>query len=280
MNDLPTELGLIAGNRALPLEFARRARGAGLRRLVVVGVPGETDPALAALVDEMHWLQPGQLGRLIRLFRARGVRHCVMLGQIAPRNLFDLWPDLRALRLLFRLRERNAHTLFGGVAEELQREGIELISALPWLEGLTPGPGYHAGPRPTAAQREDIAFGRRVATEVARLDIGQTVVVKRGTVLAVEGFEGTDACLERGGRLAGPRGGAVAVKLAKPDHDLRFDIPTVGLRTVETCAEHGVAVLALEPRRALLLDREAIEALARERGVSVVALDETGRASG
>lgn len=273
VTELPAEIGLIAGNRALPLEFARLARARGLRRIVAVGVPGETDPALAALVDEMHWLHPGQLGRLIRLFAARGVRHCVMLGQIAPRNLFDLRPDLRALRLLFRLRERNAHTLFGGVAEELQRDGIELISALPWLESLTPGPGYHAGPRLTAAQREDIAFGRRIATEVARLEIGQTVVVKRGTVLAVEGFEGTDACLERGGRLAGPRGGAVAVKLAKPDHDLRFDIPTVGRQTVETCARSGVAVLALEARRALLLDRDQVEALAGERGVSVVALE-------
>lgn len=273
MSKLPTEIGLIAGNRALPLEFARRARAQGLRRIVAVGVPGETDPALEAWVDELHWLQPGQLGKLIRLFTTRGVRHCVMLGQIAPRNLFDLRPDLRALRLLFRLRERNAHTLFGGVAEELRRDGIELISALPWLESLTPGPGYHAGPRPTRTQQDDIAFGRRIATEVARLEIGQTVVVKRGTVLAVEGFEGTDACLERGGRLAGPRGGAVAVKLAKPDHDLRFDIPTVGRQTVETCATHGVAVLALEPRRALLLDREQVEALARERRVSVVALD-------
>jgi hypothetical protein len=273
VTDLPTEIGLIAGNRSLPLEFARLGRARGLRRIVAVGVPGETDPALAALVDEMHWLRVGQLGKMIRTFAARGVRHCVMLGQIAPRNLFELRPDLRTLRVLFRLRERNAHTLFGAVAEELQRDGITLISALPWLEPLLPEPGFCVGPGLTASQREDLAYGRRIALEVARLEIGQTVVVKRGTVLAVEGFEGTDACLARGGALAGPRGGAVAVKLAKPDHDLRFDIPTVGLQTVETCAAHGVAVLGLEARRALLLEREQIVACARQRRVTVCTLD-------
>jgi DUF1009 family protein len=210
---------------------------------------------------------------MIGVFADRGIRHCVMLGQLAPQNLFELRPDLRALRLLFRLKERNAHTLFGGVAEELRRDGIELIPALPWLGPLLPGPGFRVGPRLTAAQREDVAFGRRIATEVSRLEIGQTVVVKRGTVLAVEGFEGTDACLARGGELAGRKGGAVAVKLAKPGHDLRFDIPTIGLKTVETCAASGVAVLAFEPGRTLLLEQDQVAAVARQRGVSVMALD-------
>ncbi len=273
MTELPDEIGLIAGNRALPLEFARLARARGMKRIVAVGVPGETDPGLAALVDELVWLRVGQLGALIRTFTERGLRHCVMLGQLAPRNLFELRPDLRAVRVLFRLRERNAHTLFGAVAEELRKDGIELIPALPWLQPLLPGRGFAAGPRLTAVQRADVEFGRRMATEIARLEIGQTVVVKRGTVLAVEGFEGTDACLARGGQLAGPRGGAVAVKLAKPDHDLRFDLPTVGLQTIETCATHGVAVLAVEPERTLLLDRDRFIARARELKVSVLALD-------
>ncbi len=273
MTDLPDQIGLIAGNRSLPLEFARLARAQGMRQIVAVGVEGETDPALAALVDELIWLRVGQLGKMIGVFADRGIRHCVMLGQLAPQNLFELRPDLRALRLLFRLKERNAHTLFGGVAEELRRDGIELIPALPWLGPLLPGPGFRVGPRLTAAQREDVAFGRRIATEVSRLEIGQTVVVKRGTVLAVEGFEGTDACLARGGELAGRKGGAVAVKLAKPGHDLRFDIPTIGLKTVETCAASGVAVLAFEPGRTLLLEQDQVAAVARQRGVSVMALD-------
>lgn len=269
MTRLPDQIGLIAGNRSLPLEFARLARAAGMKRIVAAGVEGETDPALAGLVDEMVWLRVGQLGRLIRTFTDRGLRHCVMLGQIAPRNLFDLRPDFRAMGLLFRLKEKNAHTLFGAIADELRKDGVELISAVPWLGPLMPGADFALGPRPSAAEREDIAFGHHIATEVSRLDIGQTVVVKNGTVLAVEGFEGTDACLARGGSLAGPKGGAVAVKLAKPDHDMRFDIPTIGLKTLETCATSGIAVLAFEPGRALVLEREPMERLARSRGIAV-----------
>lgn len=269
MTRLPDQIGLIAGNRSLPLEFARLARAAGMKRIVAAGVEGETDPALAELVDEMVWLRVGQLGRLIRTFTDRGLRHCVMLGQIAPRNLFDLRPDFRAMGLLFRLKEKNAHTLFGAIADELRKDGVELIPAVPWLGPLMPGADFALGPRPGAAEREDIAFGHHIATEVSRLDIGQTVVVKNGTVLAVEGFEGTDACLARGGSLAGPKGGAVAVKLAKPDHDMRFDIPTIGLKTLETCATSGIGVLAFEPGRALVLEREPMEQMARTRKIAV-----------
>ena len=255
---LPDELGLIAGNRSLPLEFARLARQSGLRRVVAVAFEGETDPALAELVDEVVWLRVGQLGRMIAAFTDRGLRHCVMLGQIAPRNLFDLRPDLRAVKLLFRLKEKNAHTLFGGIAEELRKDGVELIEATPWLKPLMPAAGFALG-RPLNREHEaDLAYAFRLAKEVSRLDIGQTVVVKDGAVLAVEGFEGTDQCLARGGQLARPKGGAVAVKVAKAEHDMRFDIPTVGLKTVETCAASGVTVLAVEAGRTLLLEREQV----------------------
>ena len=269
MTALPDHIGLIAGNRSLPLEFARLARTRGMKRIVAVGVEGETDPALAALVDEMIWLRVGQLGRMIRAFTDRDIRQCVMLGQIAPRNLFDLRPDLRAVGVLFRLKEKNAHSIFGAIADELRKDGVELIAATPWLEPIMPGAGFGLGPRLSGEQRADVAFGHRIATEVSRLEIGQTVVVKHGTVLAVEGFEGTDACLARGGGLAGPKGGAVAVKVAKPGHDMRFDIPTVGLRTIEACAASGVAVLAFEPGRALLLEQAAVAALAREKRICV-----------
>jgi hypothetical protein len=264
-------LGLIAGNRSLPIEFARLARQRGLKRLVAVAFEGETDPALSALVDEMVWLRVGQLGKMIAAFTSRGISQCVMLGQLAPKNLFDLRPDFRAMTLLFRLKEKNAHTLFGAVAAELRKDGVELIAATPWLEPLMPGPGFALGPRPSREQREDVDFAYRIAKEVSRLDIGQTVVVKEGAVLAVEAFEGTDACLARGGGLAGPKGGAVAVKVAKADHDMRFDIPTVGAQTIEACGEHRIAVLALEAGRTLLLERERVTALAAERRVSIVA---------
>ncbi|KAB2667607.1 MAG: LpxI family protein [Verrucomicrobia bacterium] len=265
-------LGLIAGSRLLPFVFAREARRQG-RRVVAAAFEGETDPALAGEVDEIEWLRVGQLGKMIRALADRGARECVMLGQIAPKNLFDLRPDLRAMGVMLRLKRRNAHTLFGAIAEELEKDGVRLVEALPWLQPWIPAKGFAAGPVPTPEEREDVAYGLGLAREIARLEIGQSVVVKRGTALAVEGFEGTDACLERGGKLAGKDGGAVAVKVAKAGHDMRFDIPCIGPRTVETCAASGVRVLAVEAGRSLLLERDAVERLARERGVSVVAHD-------
>jgi len=271
MNPPAECLGLIAGNRSLPLILAREARQAGITRLVAVAFEGETDPALAALVDEIVWVRVGQLGKLIEAFTRRGVRRCVMAGQIAPRNLFDLRLDFRAATILLRLKEKNAHTIFGAIAEELRKEGVELVEATPWLKSCLPAAGYRTG-RLTAEQEDDVAFGHRLAKEVARLDIGQTVVVKHGTVLAVEGFEGTDKCLRRGGELAGKDGGAVAVKVAKPSHDMRFDIPCIGPQTIEVCGGAGIGVLAVEAGKTLLLEREALEALAREFKVVVTAV--------
>jgi UDP-2,3-diacylglucosamine hydrolase len=265
-------LGIIAGNRSLPLVLARQARQAGVTRLVAVAFEGETDPALASLVDEIVWLKVGQLSKMIAAFTDRGVTQCVMAGQIAPRNLFDLRPDLRAMALLFRLKQKNAHTLFGAIANELKKDGVELIEATPWLKSVMPGPGFTWGPKLSEAQREDVAFGYRMAKEVSRLEIGQTVVVKEGTVLAVEGFEGTDACLRRGGQLAGSKGGAVAVKVSKEKHDLRFDLPCVGAHTLSACAEAGIAVLAVESGKTLLLDQEEVETAVRSHKIALVAV--------
>lgn len=267
-----TTLGIIAGNRSLPLLLARQARSRGVKRIVAVGFENETDPALTESVDSMHWLKVGQLGKLIAAFKQDGVTHCVMAGQIAPKNLFELRPDMRAMMLLFKLKEKNAHSIFGAIADELMREGIQLIEATPWLTELMAPPGFALGPRLTAEQQGDVEFGFRIGKEISRLEIGQLVVVKNGTVLAVEGLEGTDACLARGGKLAGDSGGAVAVKVAKPNHDMRFDIPCVGLKTIQTCAEAGVAVLALEAGKALVLDQDAVSELARRRNISIVAV--------
>jgi DUF1009 family protein len=270
MNQPPESLGIIAGNRSLPLALARGARQAGVKRLVAVAFEGETDPALAELVDDIVWLRVGQLSKMIRAFTDRGIRQCVMAGQIAPKNLYDLRPDLRAVALLFKLKEKNAHTIFAAIGDELKKDGVELVEATPWLRSLMPGSGFTLGPRLTAEQVEDVQFGLRIAKEVSRLEIGQTVVVKRGTVLAVEGFEGTDRCLARGGELAGQDGGAVAVKVAKEHHDMRFDIPCLGPQTLETCARAGVAVLAFEAGRSLLLEQETCEALAQKNKLSVL----------
>ena len=152
------------------------------------------------------------------------------------------------------------------------KDGIELIEATPWLQPAMPAKGFIIGPKVTKTQQADIEYGHRMAAEIARLDIGQTVVVKDGTVLAVEGWEGTDACLVRGGELAGKDGRAIAVKVAKPDHDFRFDIPCLGARTLETCAGSRLAVLAFEAGRTLLLDREAVEEVAHRHEITVCAV--------
>ncbi|MEO5803315.1 MAG: UDP-2,3-diacylglucosamine diphosphatase LpxI [Verrucomicrobiota bacterium] len=270
----PTEsLGIIAGNRSLPLEFAKLARAAGVKRLVAVAFANETNPELAKLVDEIVWLKVGQLSKMISVFSNRSISQCVMAGQIAPKNLFDLRPDLRAMTMLLKLKEKNAHTIFGAIADELRKEGVELIEATPWLKPLMPGANFLLGPKLNDQQKSDVCFGHRIAKEISRLEIGQTVVVKDGTVLAVEGFEGTDKCLKRGGELAG-KGDAIAVKVAKQNHDLRFDIPSIGAKTIEVCRDAKISVLAFEPGKTLLLEKDLVEQLARKNKISVTTTNE------
>jgi DUF1009 family protein len=266
----PEIIGIIAGNRSLPLVFARQARKLGAKRLVAVAFEGETDAALAGLVDDIVWIKVGQLSKMIAAFTDRGVKHCVMAGQIAPKNLYDVRPDLRAMALLLRVKEKNAHTVFGAIADEMKKDGVELIEATPWLKPLMPGAGFSFGPKLSKDQQEDVQFGLRLAKELTRLEIGQTVVVKDGAALAVEAFEGTDRCLARGGELAGKAGGAVAVKVAREKHDLRFDIPCLGPQTLETCAAARIAVLAFEAGKSLLLEPDLCEQLAKKNKISLV----------
>jgi DUF1009 family protein len=265
-------IGIIAGNRSLPLVFAKEARRLGVKRLVAVGFEGETDPALAPLVDEIVWLKVGQLSKLISAFTSRGIRHCVMAGQIAPKNLYDIRPDLRAMAVLLRLKEKNALTIFGAIAEELKKDGVALIEATPWLTPVMPAAGFRLGPNLSEAQQADVEFGFRIGKEISRFEIGQTIVVKGGTVLAVEGFEGTDKCLARGGELAGREGGAVAVKVAGVNQDMRFDLPCVGPQTLETCVAAKISVLALESGKSLLLEEETCARLAGKSRISVVTI--------
>jgi hypothetical protein len=266
------QIGLIAGSRTLPLLFAQEARKAGVRRIVAVAFENETDPSIANYAHEVVWLRVGQLGKMIDAFASRKVSQCVMLGQIAPKNLFDLRPDFKAMSLLLRLKEKNAHTIFGAIAEELKKAGVELIEATPWLKSHMPSGDFSIGPRLSPSELEDVKFGFSMAKAVSRLEIGQLVVVREGTVLAVEGFEGTDSCLTRGGQLAGPKGGAVAVKVAKENHDMRFDVPCVGAQTLQTCAEAKIRVLALESGKTLLLEKDSVEQLALKHRITVTAI--------
>lgn len=264
-------LGIIAGNGEFPLILARAARAQGVGPLVAVAFEGETKPEIHEVVDEVDWIKIGQLNKLIQAFTRRQVARAVMAGGLAPANLFkNLRLDFRMVALAARLRERNAHTIFGGIAEELHKDGVELVDPRPFLGEAVPTVGALTRRKPDRAQQADIDFGRRIAKAVSDLDIGQTVVVKKGTVLAVEGFEGTDACLRRGGELAGDEGGAVVVKVSKADHDFRFDIPCIGLRTIESCRAGRISALAVEAGRSALLDRDGMIDAANRQGLVIV----------
>lgn len=228
----------------------------------------ETDPVIERLVDDVRWLRVGQLGAMLDYFQSVGVTDVVMAGQIAPRNLFHLRPDRMAWELLAGLSERNAHTIFGAVGDRLRAVGIELQPASLYMEEAMPPAGRLTRRVPTEGEQRDIDLGFLVVEQTSALDIGQTVVVKDGAILAVEAFEGTDAAIRRGGKLGGA--GAVAVKAAKRGHDMRFDIPVVGERTIQVLRRARVAVLAVEAGRCILLDRERVVWRANRFGVGLI----------
>jgi DUF1009 family protein len=251
--------------------MARGARAAGVKRIVACAFENETSEDLAGLVDQIEWMRVGQLGRMLRFLKASGARQAVMSGQIAPKNLFDLRPDIKALLLLGKLRERNAESIFGAIADSMQEAGVELIAATSYMEeALAPG-GLVAGPAPSRKTLVDLEFGMRIAKETSRLDIGQTVVVKRGTVLAVEAFEGTNAAVLRGGQLGKKE--ASMVKVSKPRQDLRFDVPVIGPVTIQIAAEAMLTAVGVEAGKTLLLERDRLEQLAARHSISVVGLE-------
>ena len=264
---LDQPLGLIAGSNAYPLILAREARAAGVRRIVAAAFSGETDPQLAGLVDQVEWMRVGQLGRMIAFLKESGVREAVMAGQIHPGNLFNLRPDLKALMLLGKLRTRNAETIFGAIADELAKAGITLLDATFHMDKYLAGHGILAGGNLSRREEEDVRFGFEIAKQVSALDIGQTVIVKGGTVLAVEAFEGTNEAIKRGGALG--RKDAVMVKVSKPRQDLRFDVPVIGLQTLQAAADARIRVLAVEAGKTLLLDRDPMKEEARRRGITI-----------
>jgi UDP-2,3-diacylglucosamine hydrolase len=261
-------LGIIAGNGPLPALFARAARLEGLR-LVAVGHTGETSGEIEGLVDQMIWIHVGEVGSLIRGLREGGVTQAVMLGGIDKRRaLKDLRIDERAMGLLQRLASRGDDSLLGALAMELEGEGIEILSShqllAPWLAPSGCFSSREATPRELA----DLRLGSRVLGQLGDLDIGQTVVVKEGIILAVEAIEGTDRAIARGGELGGA--GAVVIKGTKPGQDMRFDVPAVGAGTLGTMVAVGATVLALEAGQTLLVDRDVMVNLADETGVALV----------
>src|SRR6266516_3514065 len=249
--------------------MADAARKAGVTKIIAAAFTGETDPGLEQHVELIAWMRVGQLNRLLKFFPAQNIHHAIMAGQIAPKNLFDLRPDWKALMLLGKLKQRNAESIFAAIADELAKVDVELLPATTFLEDSLAPSGLVAGPKLSRQEQDDVDLGCQVAKEIARLDVGQTVVVKNGTVVSVEALEGTNDALRRGGALA--REGAIVVKVTKPKQDMRFDVPVIGVEKILIAAEARLRVSAVEAGKTLLLERDAIVDLANRSGISIVA---------
>ncbi len=265
------KIGLIAGNRRFPLVFAQAAKKKGAS-IVAVAIKGETSPRLARCVDKLYWLRLSEFNRMFDLFRQEGVSKVVMAGQISPRRLFsrEVSHSSELKSLLSAIQDRKANSIFGIIAEKLKVAGLTLLDSTTFIEDLLPEKATLTKREPTLEERDNIRFGLQLAKEIARLDIGLTIAVKHKAVIAVEAFEGTDNLISRAGKLA--RGGLVVVKVGRPSQDMRFDIPVVGLATVQRLIKAKATCLAIEAGKTLFLDsREAI-ALADRKGLAITAV--------
>lgn len=269
--EMPETLGVIAGRGTYPWQLARSAHAQGVKRVVAFAFKRETEWTIEKHADEVVWLHLGSLGALLDAVKAKGVSKIVMAGQIKPTRLFSLRLDAKALAILRTLKKKNAHTIFGAIADELKAIGADLLPAYCFMETEMPAAGALGRRAPDEREQADIRLGAHVAKVTSGLEVGQTVAVKDGTVLAVEGFEGTDETILRAGRLGGA--GAVVVKVAKRGHDMRFDIPIIGTRTFKMLKKAKVSCLAVEAKRTILLEREKLVAEADRLGLAFVAFD-------
>lgn len=268
-------LGLIAGNGKFPLLLAANYKKKPGARIEAVGFHGDTSPELEALVDNLLWVGVGQLGKVIKFFKQAGVTKAVMAGQIRPTRMFEkLKFDLRGLKLLSRIENRKADSIFSAVAEEMAKDEIELLDSTTFLKDSLAKKSVVTRRQPTEKELEDVRFGAQVARELGRLDIGQTVVVRDKAIVAVEALEGTDETIRRAGKLAG--GETVVVKMAKPSQDMRFDVPVIGVETIRTMKESGASVLAMEAQKTLVLNQEEVIELANREGICVMGFSAEG----
>jgi hypothetical protein len=264
------KFGLIAGNGKFPFMVVEGARQSGAR-MVVAAIREETDPSIEQLADRVEWVGIGQLGRMIRFFKDEGVEKAIMAGQVKHVQIFSrAVPDARMLKVLLRLPRRNTDSLIGAIAAELQSEGIELINSTYFLQQHLPQTGTLTKRQPDKHEREDIEYGLEIAREIARLDLGQTIVVRGKACVAIEAMEGTDETIRRAGQLVNKR--LTVVKIAKPDQDMRFDVPVVGVPTIETMVEAGATCLCITAGKTLMFDREDMIRLANDRKIAIVAV--------
>lgn len=265
-------IGLIAGNGRFPFLALQGARGLG-HDVTVVAVKEEAFPELEGAARDagadLHWVSLGHLGKCIKILKAAGVRQALMAGQVKHAKIFSgIIPDLTLLSVLTRLRAKNTDALISAVADVLRREGIELLDSTAFLEPLLARPGPLSLRQPSDGEREDLEFGYRMADAIAALDIGQTIVVKDKAVVAVEAMEGTDAVIRRSAEIAGP--GTRIVKVAKPNQDMRFDVPVVGVATIDTMKAAGATAISIDAGKTLVVDGERFFAAANAAGIAVV----------
>lgn len=246
--------GLIAGNGQFPFLVIEGAKKAGAS-LSVVAIKEETDPRIDRIVDDVIWVGIGQLGKMIAFFKEQGVTQAIMAGQVKHVQIFSTAiPDLRMVKMLWNLPRRNTDALIGGVANELAKEGIELIDSTHFIKDLLAPGGVLTKRKPTDIENENIEYGLYIADEIGRLDLGQTIVVRAKACVAIEAMEGTDATIKRAGELA--KGKLTVVKVAKPDQDMRFDVPVVGVPTITTMVEAGASCLSVTANKTLIFDRD------------------------
>ena len=260
--------GLIAGNGNFPFLVIEGARRQGVE-LAVVAIKEETDPQIEEIADQLIWVGIGQLGKMISFFKREGVTQAVMAGQVKHVQIFSgALPDLRMVKMLWSLPRRNTDALIGGVADELAKEGIELIDSTHFIRDQLAPEGVLTRRKPSEQELENIEYGLDIAGEIARLDLGQTIVVRAKACVAIEAMEGTDATIRRAGELA--NGKLTVVKVAKPDQDMRFDVPVIGVPTIQAMITAGATCLSVTAGKTLIFDREEMVVLADANKITVI----------
>jgi len=266
----PVRWGLIAGNGRFPFLVLDAARSQGID-MAVIAIREETSPDLEKVATRLHWVSLGELSRTLELLHQEGVNRAVMAGQVKHNKIFSsIRPDWKLAKLLFSLPLKNTDSLIGAVAKVLESEGIELVDSTTFLKPLIPAAGVLTRRGPDAREAADIAYGREIALQIAGLDLGQTVVIRDRACVAVEAMEGTDETIERAARLSNG-GSLVVVKVSKPRQDMRFDVPVLGLQTVEVMQRCGVSAVGIDAGRTLLFDRASLIEAADATGMAIEA---------
>ncbi|MEQ1603571.1 MAG: UDP-2,3-diacylglucosamine diphosphatase LpxI [Pyrinomonadaceae bacterium] len=268
--------GLIAGNGQFPFLVAQGAKKAGAE-IFVVAIKEETDPQIEEAAENVTWVGIGQLGKMISYFKNNGVEKAMMAGQVKHVQLFSgAIPDVRMVKMLWKLPRRNTDALIGGIANELGKDGIELIDSTYFMQDYLATGGVLTKRKPSDLEHENIEYGLHIADEIARLDLGQTIVVRGKACVAIEAMEGTDATIKRAGELA--NGKLTVVKVAKPDQDMRFDVPVVGTPTIRTMIEAGATCMSVTAGKTLIFDRKEMLRLANDNKICIVGSEQTSNA--